>query len=118
MSEARAEPPVDPRPARRVTRGAPRELYRLMALVRALDEEATALQRQGELAVYPQLVGQEAAQVGQRCRPGAPTTGSFPRTASSAWRWSAASTWSSTSPSTGRPGTAGCRTRCGTGSRW
>ncbi len=35
-----------------------------MALTRAVDEEATALQRQGELAVYPQLVGQEAAQVG------------------------------------------------------
>jgi 2-oxoisovalerate dehydrogenase E1 component subunit alpha len=61
VSEARAEPPaaapgVDPATAR--------ELYRLMALTRAVDEEATALQRQGELAVYPQLVGQEAAQVG------------------------------------------------------
>ena len=41
-----------------------RELYRLMALVRRADLEATALQRQGELAVYPPLVGQEAAQVG------------------------------------------------------
>jgi pyruvate dehydrogenase E1 component alpha subunit len=40
------------------------ELYRLMALARALDLEATALQRQGELAVYPPLLGQEAAQVG------------------------------------------------------
>jgi pyruvate dehydrogenase E1 component alpha subunit len=40
------------------------ELYRLMALVRRADVEATALQRQGELAVYPQLIGQEAAQVG------------------------------------------------------
>src|SRR5438874_6836484 len=40
------------------------ELYRLMALVRRADLEATALQRQGELAVYPPLVGQEAAQVG------------------------------------------------------
>lgn len=40
------------------------ELYRLMALIRRVDVEATALQRQGELAVYPQLVGQEAAQVG------------------------------------------------------
>jgi 2-oxoisovalerate dehydrogenase E1 component alpha subunit len=40
------------------------ELYRLMALVRRADIEATALQRQGELAVYPPLVGQEAAQVG------------------------------------------------------
>jgi 2-oxoisovalerate dehydrogenase E1 component alpha subunit len=41
-----------------------RELYRLMALVRRADLEATALQRQGELAVYPPLAGQEAAQVG------------------------------------------------------
>jgi 2-oxoisovalerate dehydrogenase E1 component subunit alpha len=41
-----------------------RELYRLMALSRRADLEATALQRQGELAVYPPLIGQEAAQVG------------------------------------------------------
>jgi pyruvate dehydrogenase E1 component alpha subunit len=41
-----------------------RELYRLMALTRALDVESTLLQRQGQLAVYPPLTGQEAAQVG------------------------------------------------------
>jgi 2-oxoisovalerate dehydrogenase E1 component alpha subunit len=41
-----------------------RELYRLMALVRAADRESILLQRQGELAVYPPLTGQEAAQVG------------------------------------------------------
>jgi 2-oxoisovalerate dehydrogenase E1 component alpha subunit len=41
-----------------------RELYRLMVLARKADLEATALQRQGELAVYPPLIGQEAAQVG------------------------------------------------------
>src|SRR6059058_1309637 len=41
-----------------------RELYRLMALTRRADLEATALQRQGQLAVYPPLIGQEAAQVG------------------------------------------------------
>jgi len=40
------------------------ELLRLLILVRKADLEATALQRQGELAVYPPLVGQEAAQVG------------------------------------------------------
>ncbi|HJP64961.1 MAG TPA: thiamine pyrophosphate-dependent enzyme, partial [Actinomycetota bacterium] len=40
------------------------ELYRLMALTRRADTEATALQRQGELAVYPPLTGQEAAQIG------------------------------------------------------
>src|SRR5204863_8809563 len=41
-----------------------RSLYRLMALTRRADLEATALQRQGELAVYPPLIGQEAAQIG------------------------------------------------------
>jgi 2-oxoisovalerate dehydrogenase E1 component alpha subunit len=41
-----------------------RQLFRLMALTRRADLEATALQRQGELAVYPPLYGQEAAQVG------------------------------------------------------
>ena len=41
-----------------------RELYRLLVTVRRADLEATALQRQGELAVYPPLIGQEAAQVG------------------------------------------------------
>jgi pyruvate dehydrogenase E1 component alpha subunit len=40
------------------------ELLRLLVFVRRADLEATALQRQGELAVYPQLIGQEAAQVG------------------------------------------------------
>jgi len=39
-------------------------LYRLMAQTRRADLESTALQRQGELAVYPPLIGQEAAQVG------------------------------------------------------
>jgi len=41
-----------------------RELYRLMALTRRLDQEAVALQRQGELTAFPPLTGQEAAQVG------------------------------------------------------
>ena len=39
-------------------------LYRDMVLVRALDEQATALQRQGELALWAPLLGQEAAQIG------------------------------------------------------
>ncbi|MEU9336949.1 thiamine pyrophosphate-dependent dehydrogenase E1 component subunit alpha [Streptomyces sp. NPDC048290] len=39
-------------------------LYRDMALARRLDAEAIALQRQGELAMWPSLRGQEAAQVG------------------------------------------------------
>ncbi|HEX6350527.1 MAG TPA: thiamine pyrophosphate-dependent dehydrogenase E1 component subunit alpha [Candidatus Dormibacteraeota bacterium] len=41
-----------------------RELYRLMALTRRVDQEAVALQRQGELTAFPPLTGQEAAQVG------------------------------------------------------
>jgi pyruvate dehydrogenase E1 component alpha subunit len=41
-----------------------RALYRYMAMARQVDLECTALQRQGELAVYPPLIGQEAAQVG------------------------------------------------------
>ena len=41
-----------------------RELMRLLIVARRADLEATALQRQGELAVYPPLIGQEAAQIG------------------------------------------------------
>jgi pyruvate dehydrogenase E1 component alpha subunit len=41
-----------------------RELLRLMIRARRLDRECVALQRQGELTVYPPFEGQEAAQVG------------------------------------------------------
>jgi len=41
-----------------------RELYRDLVLVRRIDIEATALQRQGELGIWAALLGQEAAQVG------------------------------------------------------
>ncbi len=41
-----------------------RDLYRDMAIVRRLDAEAMALQRQGELALWAPLLGQEAAQIG------------------------------------------------------
>ncbi len=41
-----------------------RRLYRDMVVSRRLDTEATALQRQGELGLWPPLLGQEAAQVG------------------------------------------------------
>jgi 2-oxoisovalerate dehydrogenase E1 component alpha subunit len=41
-----------------------RELYRDLVLVRRVDSEATALQRQGELGIWASLLGQEAAQVG------------------------------------------------------
>jgi len=39
-------------------------LYEDMVVVRRIDVEATALQRQGELGLWPPLLGQEAAQVG------------------------------------------------------
>ena len=41
-----------------------RELLRHMIRARRLDRECMALQRQGELTVYPPFEGQEAAQVG------------------------------------------------------
>jgi pyruvate dehydrogenase E1 component alpha subunit len=41
-----------------------RGLYRDLIVVRKLDTEATALQRQGELGIWASLLGQEAAQVG------------------------------------------------------
>ena len=39
-------------------------LYQDMVVVRRIDTEATALQRQGELGLWPPLLGQEAAQIG------------------------------------------------------
>ena len=47
-----------------LTDGELRGLYRDMVLVRRLDTEATALQRQGELGLWAPCQGQEAAQVG------------------------------------------------------
>lgn len=41
-----------------------RKLYEDMVVVRRIDTEATALQRQGELGLWAPLLGQEAAQVG------------------------------------------------------
>jgi len=41
-----------------------RAMYRDMVLVRRFDNEATSLQRQGELALFAQSLGQEAAQIG------------------------------------------------------
>lgn len=49
-----------------------KDLYRDMVLVRRVDHEATALQRQGELGLWASPAGQEAAQVGsaRAMRPG------------------------------------------------
>ncbi len=41
-----------------------RSFYRDLVLIRRVDTEATALQRQGELGIWASLLGQEAAQVG------------------------------------------------------
>ena len=41
-----------------------RALYRDLVLVRRIDFEAIALQRQGELGIWASLLGQEAAQIG------------------------------------------------------
>jgi 2-oxoisovalerate dehydrogenase E1 component subunit alpha len=41
-----------------------RGFYRDMVMVRRIDTESTALQRHGELGIWAQLLGQEAAQVG------------------------------------------------------
>ena len=41
-----------------------RDLYRDLVLVRRIDTEATALQRQGELGLWASLAGQEGAQIG------------------------------------------------------
>jgi pyruvate dehydrogenase E1 component alpha subunit len=41
-----------------------RSFYRDLVLVRRVDSEATALQRQGELGLWAGLLGQEAAQIG------------------------------------------------------
>ena len=41
-----------------------RDFYAQMVLVRRVDAEAIALQRQGELGLWPSLLGQEGAQIG------------------------------------------------------
>ncbi len=41
-----------------------RDLYRDMVLVRRVDREGNALQRQGQLGLWAPLLGQEAAQIG------------------------------------------------------
>src|ERR1700760_5145531 len=52
-------------------------MYRDMVLVRRIDTEAVALQRQGELALWAPLLGQEAAQIGS-ARALAPRDMAFP----------------------------------------
>ncbi|QDG64134.1 pyruvate dehydrogenase (acetyl-transferring) E1 component subunit alpha [Pseudarthrobacter sp. NIBRBAC000502771] len=49
---------------RDITDGQLCSLFEDMTVIRRIDVEATALQRQGELALWPPLLGQEAAQIG------------------------------------------------------
>src|SRR5262249_56721452 len=52
-------------------------LYRDLVIVRRIDTEAIALQRQGELGIWASLLGQEAAQVGSGRAP-SPRDMAFP----------------------------------------
>ncbi len=54
-----------------------RDFYRDMVITRRFDDEATSLQRQGELALFAQAKGQEAAQIGS-ARALAPQDYAFP----------------------------------------
>ncbi|WP_235780342.1 pyruvate dehydrogenase (acetyl-transferring) E1 component subunit alpha [Sinomonas notoginsengisoli] len=47
-----------------IDRGALVALYEDMVVARRIDAEGTALQRQGQLGLWPPFVGQEAAQIG------------------------------------------------------
>lgn len=47
-----------------IDEGRLQDLYEDLVVVRRIDSEATALQRQGELGLWAPLLGQEAAQVG------------------------------------------------------
>lgn len=55
---------IDPRFPLDLDPGLARALYRDMLLVRRLDAETVALQRQGEIGLWAPCLGQEAAQVG------------------------------------------------------
>ncbi|XAS67323.1 pyruvate dehydrogenase (acetyl-transferring) E1 component subunit alpha [Micrococcaceae bacterium Sec5.7] len=56
--------PVFTEYADRLDAGKLRGFYSDMAAIRRFDQEATALQRQGQLALWVPLTGQEAAQIG------------------------------------------------------
>ena len=60
------------------------ELHRRMVIGRRFDAQATALTKQGRLAVYPSSRGQEACQVGAVARAARTRTGCSPPTAT---RW-------------------------------
>jgi 2-oxoisovalerate dehydrogenase E1 component alpha subunit len=55
---------TDPRFPLEISAADIKGLYRDMVLIRRIDDEGTALQRQGELGIWASCRGQEAAQVG------------------------------------------------------
>ena len=63
-SPPRASGPRTPDYPLDITAGELQGLYRDLVLVRRIDFESIALQRQGELGIWASLLGQEAAQVG------------------------------------------------------
>ena len=63
-SRPRASASTTPSSTRDFSADELRGFYRDMVLVRRIDTESTALQRHGELGIWAQLLGQEAAQVG------------------------------------------------------
>ena len=84
-----------------------RSLYEDMVVIRRIDTEATALQRQGQLGLWPPLLGQEAAQIGsaRTLRPSDFVFGSYrengvawcrgvdPESLMRVWRGNAAAGW-------------------------
>jgi 2-oxoisovalerate dehydrogenase E1 component alpha subunit len=84
-----------------------RQLYQDLVVVRRIDAEATALQRQGQVALWAPLLGQEAAQIGSAHALTGPdyvfpsyrehgvayVRGADPATLLRQWRGSASSSW-------------------------
>ncbi|WP_394551624.1 pyruvate dehydrogenase (acetyl-transferring) E1 component subunit alpha [Agromyces sp. MMS24-JH15] len=63
VGDRRRDPALDPWVAD-IDDAALAALYRDLVVIRRIDAEGIALQRQGELGLWPPLAGQEAAQVG------------------------------------------------------
>jgi 2-oxoisovalerate dehydrogenase E1 component alpha subunit len=94
-----------------------RALYRDLVVVRRIDVEATALQRQGQVGLWAPLLGQEAAQIGSahaldaddyafpsyREHGVAYCRGADPATFLRQWRGSAPSSWTASAINTAVP---------------
>lgn len=62
-TEGRADAALEPKASKEKLL----EIYRKMVAIRAFDERALKLQRQGRLGTYPQIIGQEATQIVPAC---------------------------------------------------